>query len=305
MPAPRVSIIITSYNQQAYLKEAIESVIHQTTRPDEIIIADDHSTKDDSVEMIQGYLAQHPGWIRAVFQKENLGIPKNRNRALRLVTGHYVAILDGDDRFLPNNIESQLAALAQRTEAGCSYSNRYSIDADGERTGIRDSKPMPSGDILFQVACGRSGILRSMIGRYDLIKAAGFLDERFPLHDGFVLTARLAKRTRFIYLPEPLMEKREHKGGVSKALSSRQRARYFEDVATEVFEVTSHLPHGQRRRIIKVWSRQILNPRVMAELEAGRKWKALLDIARAFARDPGNSRNVRSLIKAVFNPSTT
>jgi len=305
MPEPRVSVIITSYNQQAYLKEAIESVIHQTTRPHEIIIADDHSTKDDSVELIKRYERQYPAWIRPVFQNENLGIPKNRNSALRLVMGDYVAILDGDDRFLPNNIERQLAALAQHSEAGCSYSNRYSIDAHGERTGIRDRQLMPSGDILFQVARGRSGILRSMIGRYDLIKAAGFLNERFPAHDGFILTVHLAKLTRFVYIPEPLVEKRDHPGGDSKRHSSSETASYFEDVATEVFKVTSHLPPWQRRRIRKVWSRQILNPRVLAELETGRKWKALLDISVAFARDPGNSRNVRSLIKAVFSRSIT
>ncbi|HXL26958.1 MAG TPA: hypothetical protein VN952_09755 [Chthoniobacterales bacterium] len=158
---------------------------------------------------------------------------------------------------------------------------------------------MPSDDILFHVTCGRSGILRSMIGRYDLIKAAGFLDERFPVHDGFILSVRLAKLTR--YIPEPLVEKREHVGGVSKALSNRQNARYLEDVFSEVATITSHLLRWQQRRIKKVWSRMLLNPRVMAEVEAGRKWKALLDIARAFARDPGNSRNVRRVIKDIFN----
>jgi glycosyltransferase involved in cell wall biosynthesis len=301
----RVSVIITSYNQKAYLREAIESVVHQTRRPDEIIIADDHSTKDNSVEMIESYAAQNPGWIQPLFQTENVGIPKNRNSALRLATGDYVAILDGDDRFLPNNIERQLAALAKHPEAGCSYSNRYSIDARGERTGIRDSCQMPSGDILFHVACGRSGIPRSMLGRYDLIKAAGFLDERFPMHDGFILSVRLAKLTRIVYIPEPLVEKREHVGGVSKALSNRQKAQYFEDVFSEVATLTSHLPPWQQRRITKVWSRKLLTPRVMAEVEAGRKWKALRDVARAFASDPGNSRNVRSLIKDVLSWSTT
>ena len=298
---PRVSVVITSYNQQAYLREAIESVVHQTRKPDEIIIADDHSTKDNSVEMIERYAAQHSGWIQPLFQKENVGIPKNRNSALRLVTGDYVAILDGDDRFLPNNIETQLAALAEHPEAGCSYSNRYSIDARGDRTGIRDSCPVPTGDILFHVACGRSGILRSMLGRYDLIKAAGFLDGRFPMHDGFILSVRLAKFTQFVYIAEPLIEKREHVGGVSKALSNRQKAQYFEDVFSEVATLTSHLPRWQQRRIKKVWSRQLLKPRVMAEVEGGRKWKALLDVARAFATDPGNSRNVRRLIKDILS----
>jgi glycosyltransferase involved in cell wall biosynthesis len=300
---PRVSIIITSYNQEEYLREAIGSVISQTRKPDQIIVADDHSTKDNSVETIERYAGQHPGWIQPLFQKENVGIPQNRNRALRLVTGDYVAILDGDDRFLPNNIENQLAALAENPEAGCSYSNRYSIDERGARTGIRDSRPMPSGDILFHVACGRSGIVRSMLGRFDLIEAAGFLDERFPLHDGFILSLRLARLTRFVYMPEPLVEKREHRGGVSKALLNKQRVQYYEDVFSEVSKVTSYLPQWQRRRIKKLWLRRLLDARVMAEVEAGRTSRAWLEIARGFARDPGNTRNVRSLIKHVLNLS--
>jgi hypothetical protein len=216
-----------------------------------------------------------------------------------------VAILDGDDKFLPNNIEMQLAALAEHAEAGCSYSNRYSIDACGERTGIRDVRPMPSGDILFHVACGRPGIVRSMVGRYDLIKAVGFFDERFPLHDGFILSVRLAVFTRFVYIPEPLMEKREHAAGVSKTLSNRQRARFFEDIAAEVIQLTKHLPPWQRRHIKKAWSRRLLNSRVMAQVENGRKWKALLDMTRAFVRDPGNSRNLRRLLKNVLSYSAT
>lgn len=295
-----VSVVITSYNQEPYLREAIESVLRQTRRPEQIIIADDHSSKDNSVETIVRYAAQYPGLIQPILQKENLGIPKNRNAALRLVAGKYVAILDGDDRFLPNNIERQLAVLAQHPEAGCSYSNRYSIDVNGQRTGIRDNQQVPSGNILFHIACGRSGILRSMIGRNDLIKQVGLLDERFPLHDGFILSLRLAKLTRFVYIPEPLMEKREHVGGVSKALSNQETARFFEDLSGEVMRLTSHLPRWQRRRIKKVWSRNLLNPRVLAEAEAGRKWKALLSIAGSFIRDPGNSRNVRSLLKEVL-----
>lgn len=296
-----VTVVITSYNQEPYLREAIESVLRQTRRPEQIIITDDHSTKDNSVETIERYAAQYAGLIQPLFHKENLGIPKNRNSALRLVAGKYVAILDGDDRFLPNNIEQQLAVLAQHPEAGCSYSNRYSIDANGQRTGTRDNQQVPSGDILFQVACGRAGIVRSMIGRYDLIKTAGFLDERFPLHDGFILSLRLAKLTPFIYIPEPLMEKREHIGGVSKALSSQEIARFFEDLSAEVMRLTSDLPRWQRRQIKKVWLRNLLNPQVLADAEAGRKWKALRSIAGSFIRDPGNSRNARRLLRKVLH----
>ena len=85
MPPPQVSLIITSYNQQEYLREAIESAIDQTVAAFEIIVADDHSTKDGSIETIREYAARYPGLVRGLFQEKNVGIPKNRNSALRMV----------------------------------------------------------------------------------------------------------------------------------------------------------------------------------------------------------------------------
>src|SRR5205823_11177208 len=74
------------------------------------------------------------------------------------------------------------------------------------------------------------GILRSMVAKYDLVKAAGFLDENHYHYDGFILTLRLAKLTPFVYLPEPLMEKRDHAGGTSKGISFSEKERCFQDV---------------------------------------------------------------------------
>src|SRR6266550_1311481 len=161
MLPPQVSLIITSYNQQEYLREAIESAINQTVVAFEIIVADDHSTKDGSIETIREYEAQYPGLVRSLFQEKNVGIPKNRNSALRLVKGDYVAILDGDDRLLPRFIQRHGAALAANSQAHVSYSNRYDVNQIGERRSHYRS-PQPSGDVLAYIARGRKGILRSM-----------------------------------------------------------------------------------------------------------------------------------------------
>jgi glycosyltransferase involved in cell wall biosynthesis len=162
MLPPRVSLIITSYNQQEYLREAIESAINQTAAPFEIIVADDHSTKDGSVEIIREYAANYPGLVRGLFQEKNVGIPKNRNSALRMVNGDYVTILDGDDRLLPRFIERHVAVLIANPQAHVSYSNRYDINQRGERRS-HDRAAQPSGDVLAYIARGRKGILRSMV----------------------------------------------------------------------------------------------------------------------------------------------
>src|SRR6266566_294078 len=151
------------------------------------------------------------------------------NGVLRMVRGDYVAILDGDDRLLPEFIERHGVALTANPQAHVSYSNRYDINQRGERR-PRDRSPEPSGDVLAYIARGRRGILRSMVAKYDLVKAAGFLDENYYYHDGFILTLRLAKLTPFVYLSDPLMEKHEHAGGTSKGISFSEKERCFQDV---------------------------------------------------------------------------
>src|SRR6266487_3418137 len=250
MLPPRVSFIITSYNQQEYLREAIESAIDQTVAAFEIIVADDHSTNDSSIETICEYAARYPELVRGLFQEKNVGIPKNRNSALGMVKGNYVAILDGDDRLLPGFVERHGAALAANPQAHVSYSNRYDINQRGERR-PHDRDPQPSGDVLAYIARGRKGILRSMVAKYDLVKAAGFLDENHYHYDGFILTLRLAKLTPFVYMPDPLMEKRDRAGGTSKRISFPEKERCFQDVLAEIMRVTKELPEKEKRAISK------------------------------------------------------
>jgi glycosyltransferase involved in cell wall biosynthesis len=292
MSQPRVSVIITSYNQERYLKEAIESVVQQSFKTYEVIIADDHSTKDNSVGVIRDYIARYPGWVHGIFHDENIGIPKNRNSALKMVTGDYVAVLDGDDRLLPNFIERHLKALAENSDAGCSYGNRYQMDTMGQRIRVRNVTGEPFGDVFAYTAAGRMGILRSLMARYDLVRAAGYFDENFIHHDGFILSLRLAKLTKFTYVPEPVMEKRTHLGGFSKTISRQERIRCFEDVLAEIRKLSTHLPRSEAQAIDEIWFRRILKLRLAEDLAEGRKLEAVWALARNFA---WSTRRVRSL----------
>lgn len=300
MSPPRVSVIITSYNQERYLKEAIESVVQQSFKAHEVIIADDHSTKDDSVGVIRDYVARYPGWVHGIFHDENIGIPKNRNSALQMVTGDYVAVLDGDDRLLPNFIERHLKALAENSDAGCSYGNRYQMDTMGQRIRVRNVTAEPSGDLFAYIAAGRMGILRSLMARYDLVRVAGYFDESFIHHDGFILSLRLAKLTKFTYVPEPVMEKRTHQGGFSKTISHQERIRCFEDVRAEILKLSTHLPRSEAQTIGEIWFRRILKLRLAEDLAEGRKSEAVWELARNFAWSTRRVRSLWSLAKQLW-----
>lgn len=295
---PRVSVIITSYNQKQYLIEAIESVIRQTTRPHEIIVADDCST-DGSIEVIQHYVKGHPHWIKGVFQTENVGIPRNRTAGLGQATGDYVAILDGDDRYLPRNLEEQLKALATYPEARCVYTNLYFIDTQGIRTRIRDTTPRPAGDLFTYLAGGTIGVLRSMLAPNDLVKRAGFLDKRFPKHDGNILAMRLAKHAQYAYVFDPLAEKRQHEKSDSGTFPLAERLHYLEDVYLEVQRLSRGLPSREIQTIKAKWSWRFRRFRILSEIEEGRKTRALFRIGWAFFRNPQQARGLPHLLRQV------
>lgn len=296
MPRYTVSVIITSYNQKSYLVEAIDSVLAQTSKPHEIIVADDRSS-DGSAEVIKAYAERYPGLVRGIYQERNVGISQNRNTALRAATGSHVAILDGDDRYLPHNLGLQLAALTEHPGARCAYSNLYFIDSTGTRIRTRDVTVQPSGDILSYVAAGQMGLLRSMLIPYDLIEAAGFLDPRFPKHDGFILTLHLAKMAQFAYVPEPLAEYRVHEEGDSKSFSARARLGYLEGVYSEVIRLTQHLPPRELRRIKTAWHLRLLHRSMNADLEERRRVRAWFRALAGLIRHP---RSIRELLRLAF-----
>lgn len=302
MTAPddfRISVIVTSYNNERYLAATLDSILAQTWRPHEIIVTDDCS-QDSSPDIIRRYTAQHPGWVKGLFQPENLFIPRNRNAALATVTGNYVAIVDGDDRYLPHNLATQVAALRAHPQAGVAYSNVYYIDPHGNRFRIRDQERLPSGDLFVPIAGLEMGFLRSMVIRYDLMQAVGFLNPDFPHHDGYMLCLELARRTEFAYVFEPLAEYRVHPHSTSK-MPHRVKLGFLAAVAAEVQRQTRHLPAGQRAYVDARWAWKLREQTVKALVQEGKRPQALATAAGGLLRRPRQVVPTLGLLKKVWS----
>lgn len=95
---PKVSVIMTVYNQAIYVTKAIESVLNQTHTDFEIIAVNDCST--DHSSRVLDRLAQKDGRIKVFHNEQNLGGIRSIAKALSLSKGEYVAKLDGDDYWL-------------------------------------------------------------------------------------------------------------------------------------------------------------------------------------------------------------
>ena len=255
----RISIIINSYNQRAYLIEAIESVLGQTLTPHEIIVADDMSS-DGSRETIREYERRSPGIVRGVFQEQNVGIPRNRNAALRAVTGNYVGILDGDDCFLPEKLEKQVAALREHPDAKVVYSNFRIVDPQRRPLRVKWRNRQPSGNAFCDVARGKTGLLRTLLADYRVIKDAGFMDGRFPGYDGLWLTIKVAAACNIVYVDEILLDKRDHPDSDSKSLRIDERLHDLMGIYQELLPLLPlHATEEERALIATSWKR-ILGP---------------------------------------------
>lgn len=292
-----VSVIITSYNQRQYLMEAIESVVHQTVSPYEIIIADDYS-RDGSIELIQDYVTHYPDLIKTIFQKKNLGIPKNRNAALCQVTGNYVAILDGDDRFLPNKLEREFKAVNEYPTAGCVCSNVRFINAEGRPMHVRDQEEQPSGNIFAYVARGKFGLLRGMLMDYALLQKVGFLHEELPSYDGFELTVRLAKYSQFIYISEPLVDYRVHDTSYQKGMKAKDHLRDLQMIYKRMLPWLTDLPVVEKKRIVREWHERLLRFRLRQATDQGSKVGSYLAVLSALAKGGIGWKNLRRTVRA-------
>lgn len=121
--------IITSYNNLPYLGKAVDSVLNQTRRPDEIIIADDCSS-DGSQEYIKSLARQYSG-IKPIFREKNMGVAINRDMAIRSAESTYITTLDGDDAYYPNKIAAELKVINSIPQA-VAFSGVDHIDSEGE-----------------------------------------------------------------------------------------------------------------------------------------------------------------------------
>ena len=114
-----VTTIIPAYNRPEMLRQAVESVLAQTWRPIEIIIADDGST-DETQEVGKSYERTHPGVIRYVWNP-NRGPGPARESGRQLARGEFIQYLDSDDTLWPRKFEVQIAALRGHPGCGIAY----------------------------------------------------------------------------------------------------------------------------------------------------------------------------------------
>ena len=318
--APRVSVFIPTYNRQDLIGDAVGSVLAQTFRDFELIVVDDGST-DRTCEIVEAFGDPR---VRLVSNGANLGIPVSRNRGLELARGEYLAILDSDDRMLPDRLQRQVAFLGAHSDIALIGSWARFIDDAGRPTGRRRIQPVDPADVdatlLFRCCISN----RSVMGRTEIMRAYGY-DPAFIRCQDYDLFVRMSGRHRMANLPEILVEARQHSGQITRAtfdigdrLKQRIAGRQLDELGVHYTEsdLVAHVGLSRTRKSGRVPDRALLDwaePWLASLVEANRTsarydaralanaaaevWLKLCAGAFAGGHRPGLSRFFRSTLR--------
>lgn len=204
MKEPFVSVLMTAYNREKYIAEAIESVIDSTYQNWELIIVDDCS-KDKTVQIARAYEAKDQR-INVYVNESNLGDYPNRNKAASYAKGKYLKYVDADDLIYPYGLEQLVHYMERFTDAGYGL---CSLDQDEYRPFPFKLSPKQAYQRhYFECALFHKAPLSSIIRRDVFVQINGFSGKRM-LGD-FEMWHLLSQRFPVVLMPHGIVWYREH-----------------------------------------------------------------------------------------------
>lgn len=218
--SPVVSVIMPCYNQGQYLDEAVDSVLAQTYPHFEIIVINDGSTDEATVELLHHY--EKPGV--QIIHTDNHGPSSARNTGIQQAKGQYILPLDADDRIAPTYMATAIPILEANSNVGLVYSG---VEFFGEKTGKCDLPPYRFPDILLGNMIFNFGFYRKAdweaVGGYRLNMLYGWED-----YDFWLSLIELGREV--VYIPESLCFYRQVPNSRSELLTKDYLAKSYEQI---------------------------------------------------------------------------
>ena len=221
MNSPLISCIVPVFNGEKYLGEAIESILKQSYRPIEIIIADDGST--DATATVAGLYGKQIRYLR----QANAGTAAARNMGLSAARGEFLGFLDADDLWHPEKLARQMAHFQTRPELGYCVTHVQNfwipelIEEEKQFRDHRMSKALPGY------------VTGTLLARRDCFNAVGQFNTVIEHADDTEWFLRAAERkTAMELLPDVLLYRRLHYTNLSRVEASNSRDQYLQVLKT-------------------------------------------------------------------------
>jgi glycosyltransferase involved in cell wall biosynthesis len=203
---PLVSVVIPAFNRAAYLGEAIDSALAQTYARTEIIVVDDGS-HDQTADIAAAY-----GPRVTLVRQANAGAARARNAGMARAAGELIALLDSDDRWLPEKLALQVP-LIEDPRIGLVYGGIRSFNtADGATL----SEHIPREALGFHDLLAYPGLCtQTLLFRRRIVEEIGGFDPFFRTAEDWDWQIRVAARYALRGLPRIVADNRIHAGQIS------------------------------------------------------------------------------------------
>lgn len=204
---PTVSIHMCTYNREHFIQQAIDSVLAQTYTDFELLILDDAST-DNTKEVVLPYLIDTR--IRYITNEYNLGITKNRNKALSLSQGKYIAVLDSDDYWIDTKkIQKQIDFLEKHNDYA--LVGTYMNIVDNTNHLIKKVSYPTSHFLIKQLLLIKNMFAHSSVMyRKDIIISLGGYDESLAIWEDYDLWLKIGLTYKYSNISEYTTAYRKH-----------------------------------------------------------------------------------------------
>ena len=210
---PLISVVMSVYNTEKYVAEAIESILNQTLTNLEFIIVDDGST-DNSLEIFQSYI-KIDNRVKVIVNPENIGLAKSLNRGISIARGKYIARMDADDISLPRRLIKQLDFLESNPEIDVVGSNYTRIDTHSNVLTTTD-KPTSPALIWWNLYFGNPIAHPTVMMRRSLFLDGKIrYDEQIPVAQDYHLWHQVIEDHSISNIPESLLLYRVHPESVT------------------------------------------------------------------------------------------
>jgi len=293
------SILMANYNNEIYIKEAIDSVLAQTYPYWELIIVDDNS-KDNSIEKINIFLKKDN--IRLIKCTENIGYGGTLKTAADDANFDIIGILDADDKLHEKALETMADAYLNNPDHGFIYSTMYDCDSNLENCVVNKmvGPTIPEKTNIFNIRVSHFKTFRRDLYK----KTSGFDPNQKRAVDKDIIF-KMEEVTKFKFIDTPLYYYRHHESGISQGKTEREawiyhyiakckayRRRLNKDIPNvslqylyfEYFKITFHKLNRKIKTLMRIF-------------KASNQVKKLLNLSRFLT---GKSRILNSIIEEII-----
>lgn len=227
LPAnPSVSVLMSVYNAEQFVRDAIDSILSQTFADFEFLIINDGST-DRSLDIISSYKDPR---IRLINNEHNLGLTRSLNRGLSLARGEYIARQDADDMSYPQRLQKQVAYMEANPDVVLLGTRGKLMGEWGLRikSMLVEKKALTQPGILWQMMTFSAFIHSSVMFRKSVVwqEMHGYNEACLKRQD-YELWSRIVKRHKVANLKDSLVLLRVHSNSISSNYNEQDLQTYL------------------------------------------------------------------------------